>query len=129
MLFLWKDLFTYLFYYFNGGYWAFLFYPYHFSVLHIDLEIRSRDEKSHSNNYVQSSELTNDPQQQILLFVFLHIDYMLNITGSLIIILLTIGDAHLKTLMYYFLKKFSFLEMLFISVGIPQFLYSVATGD
>ncbi|XP_049640011.1 olfactory receptor 6C2-like [Suncus etruscus] len=73
--------------------------------------------------------LTDDPQMQILLFVFLLIAYMLSITGNLIIILLTTVDARLKTPMYYFLKNFSFLEMLFTSVAIPQFLYSLATGD
>ncbi|XP_004601932.2 olfactory receptor 6C2-like [Sorex araneus] len=73
--------------------------------------------------------LTDDPQLQILLFIFLLIAYMLGITGNLMILLLTIVDARLKTAMYYFLQNFSILEILFTSVAIPRYLYSVTTGD
>ncbi|XP_055971463.1 olfactory receptor 6C2-like [Sorex fumeus] len=73
--------------------------------------------------------LTDDPQLQIILFIFLFITYMLSVTGNLIIIALTLVDSHLKTPMYFFLRNFSFLEVSFTTVCIPKFLYSLSTGD
>ncbi|KAM5254471.1 olfactory receptor 6C2-like [Hipposideros larvatus] len=73
--------------------------------------------------------LTEDPQLQILLFIFLFLTYVLSVTGNLIIITLTLVDSHLKTPMYFFLRNFSILEILFTTVCIPRFLYSISTGD
>ncbi|XP_014439512.2 olfactory receptor 6C2-like, partial [Tupaia chinensis] len=73
--------------------------------------------------------LTDDPQLQILIFIFLLITYMLSISGNLSIILLTLVDSHLRTAMYFFLQNFSFLEISFTSACIPIFLYSLSTGD
>ncbi|XP_006219603.3 olfactory receptor 6C2-like [Vicugna pacos] len=73
--------------------------------------------------------LTDDPQLQILVFVFLLITYMLSVTGNLTIIILILVDSHLKTTMYFFLQNFSFLEIAFTSACIPRFLYSISTGD
>lgn len=73
--------------------------------------------------------LTNDPQLQILLFIFLFLTYLLSVTGNLTIITLTLVDSHLKTPMYFFLRNFSILEISFTTVCIPRFLYSISTGD
>ncbi|XP_036783464.2 olfactory receptor 6C2-like [Manis pentadactyla] len=73
--------------------------------------------------------LTDDPQLQILIFIFLLMTYMLSFTGNLSIIILTLVDSHLKTAMYIFLQNFSFLEISFTSACIPRFLYSISTGD
>ncbi|XP_058415196.1 olfactory receptor 6C2-like [Diceros bicornis minor] len=73
--------------------------------------------------------LTDNPQLQILIFVFLFLTYMLSVTGNLTIITLTLIDSHLKTPMYFFLRNFSFLEVSFTTVCIPRFLYSISTGD
>ncbi|CAH6778482.1 olfactory receptor 6C2 [Phodopus roborovskii] len=73
--------------------------------------------------------LTDDPQLQILLFIFLFLTYMLSVTGNLTIIILTLMDPHLKTPMYFFLRNFSFLEVSFTTVCIPRFLYSISSGD
>ncbi|KAM6216384.1 olfactory receptor 6C2-like [Rhynchocyon petersi] len=73
--------------------------------------------------------LTEDPQLQILIFIFLLITYMLSVIGNLTIICLTIVNSHLKTAMYFFLQNFSFLEISFTSACIPRFLYSISTGD
>ncbi|KAM5254478.1 olfactory receptor 6C2-like [Hipposideros larvatus] len=73
--------------------------------------------------------LTEDPQLQILLFIFLFLTYILSVTGNLTIITLTLVDSHLKTPMYFFLRNFSILEILFTTVCIPRFLYSISTGD
>ncbi|XP_054446696.1 olfactory receptor 6C75 [Pteronotus mesoamericanus] len=85
-------------------------------------------------NYTEVTEfillgLTNDPQWQVVLFIFLLLNYVLSVTGNLIIILLTLLDPHLQTPMYYFLRNFSVLEILFTSVCIPRFLVTIVTGD
>ncbi|XP_044533343.1 olfactory receptor 6C2-like [Gracilinanus agilis] len=73
--------------------------------------------------------LTDDPQLQVVLFIFLFLNYMLSITGNLTIITLTLVDPHLKTPMYFFLRNFSFLEVSFTTSCIPRYLYSISTGD
>ncbi|XP_054446691.1 olfactory receptor 6C6-like [Pteronotus mesoamericanus] len=73
--------------------------------------------------------LTDDPVLQIVIFLFLFLNYILSLTGNLIIILLTVLDPHLKTPMYFFLRNFSFLEISFTTVCIPRFLVSILTGD
>ncbi|KAH0501037.1 Olfactory receptor 6C75 [Microtus ochrogaster] len=73
--------------------------------------------------------LTDDPKWQIVAFLFLLIMYLLSITGNLIIILLTLLDSHLKTPMYFFLQKFSFLEISLTSTCFPSYLVSIVTTD
>ncbi|XP_049739402.1 olfactory receptor 6C2-like [Elephas maximus indicus] len=73
--------------------------------------------------------LTDDPQLQVLIFVFVFLTYILSVTGNLTIITLTFVDSHLRTPMYFFLKNFSFLEISFTSACIPRYLYNIATGD
>ncbi|XP_075408964.1 olfactory receptor 6C2-like [Tenrec ecaudatus] len=73
--------------------------------------------------------LTDDPQLQVLVFIFILLTYMLSVTGNLTIIALTFVDSHLKTPMYFFFKNFSFLEISFTSACIPRYLYNIATGD
>uniref|UniRef100_A0A8C9AW35 G-protein coupled receptors family 1 profile domain-containing protein n=1 Tax=Prolemur simus TaxID=1328070 RepID=A0A8C9AW35_PROSS len=73
--------------------------------------------------------LTDDPNWQIIIFLFLFLTYLLSVTGNRIIILLTLLDFQLKTPMYFFLRNFSFLEILLTSVCIPRFLVSVVTMD
>ncbi|KAM7114130.1 olfactory receptor 6C2 [Molossus nigricans] len=73
--------------------------------------------------------LTDDPQLQILLFIFLFLTYIFSVTGNLTVITLTLLDSHLKTPMYFLLRNFSFLEVSFTTVCIPRFLYSISTGD
>ncbi|XP_004459218.2 olfactory receptor 6C74-like [Dasypus novemcinctus] len=73
--------------------------------------------------------LTDDPKLKVVLFIFLLITYLLSITGNLIIITLTLLDAHLKTPMYFFLRNFSFLEISYTTTCIPNLLVSMATGD
>lgn len=73
--------------------------------------------------------LTDDPQLQIPIFVFLFFTYLLSVTGNLTIIFLTVLDSHLKTPMYFFLRNFSVLEISFTSACIPRYLYNLATGD
>ena len=85
-------------------------------------------------NYTEITEfillgLSDDPQLQVVSFIFLLITYMLSITGNLTIITLTLLDAHLQTPMSFFLRNFSLLEISFTTVSIPQFLATIITGD
>ena len=73
--------------------------------------------------------LTDDPNLQILLFIFLFLIYLLSVVGNLTIITLTLVDSHLKSPMYFFLWNFSILEVSFTTVCIPRFLYTMASGD
>ncbi|XP_007956840.1 olfactory receptor 6C2-like [Orycteropus afer afer] len=73
--------------------------------------------------------LTDDPQLQVFLTAFLFLTYIFTVGGNLIIILLTLVDSHLKTPMYFFLQNFSILEIMFTTVCVPRFLYSMTTGD
>uniref|UniRef100_A0A8D1V9W1 Olfactory receptor n=1 Tax=Sus scrofa TaxID=9823 RepID=A0A8D1V9W1_PIG len=73
--------------------------------------------------------LTEDPQLQLLLFLFLFLTYILSVAGNLTIITLTLLDLRLKTPMYFFLQKFSYLEISFTTACIPRFLYNISTGN
>ncbi|XP_068952876.1 olfactory receptor 6C2-like [Petaurus breviceps papuanus] len=73
--------------------------------------------------------LTDDPHLQVLIFIFLFLNYFLSVTGNLTIITLTLMDPHLKTPMYFFLRNFSFLEISITTSCIPRYLYSISTGD
>ncbi|XP_036858076.1 olfactory receptor 6C2-like [Manis javanica] len=73
--------------------------------------------------------LTDDPRLQVFLSIFLFLAYIFSVAGNLIIVLLTLLDSHLKTPMYFFLRNFSILEIIFTTVCVPRFLYSLTTGD
>ncbi|XP_004481735.2 olfactory receptor 6C6-like [Dasypus novemcinctus] len=73
--------------------------------------------------------LTEDPRLQIVIFLFLFLNYMLSLTGNFIIIILTLLDPRLKTPMYFFLRNFSILEITYTTVCIPRFLIAILTGD
>ena len=73
--------------------------------------------------------LTDDPRLQVFLSVFLFLTYTSTVAGNLVIILLTLVSSHLKTPMYFFLWNFSILEIIFTTVCVPRFLYSMTTGD
>ncbi|XP_004467622.3 olfactory receptor 6C70-like [Dasypus novemcinctus] len=73
--------------------------------------------------------LTDNSQLQMVIFVFLFLNYLLSITGNLTIITLTLLDSHLKTPMYFFLRNFSFLEISFTTACIPRFLVTIVTKE
>ena len=73
--------------------------------------------------------LSDDPELQIVIFLFLLITYVLSVTGNLTIITLTWVDSHLQTPMYFFLRNFSFLEISFTTVCIPRFLGAIITKN
>ncbi|XP_046506638.1 olfactory receptor 6C3-like [Equus quagga] len=55
--------------------------------------------------------------------------YILSVTGNLTVIILTLVDSRLQTLMYFFLQNFSFLEISFTTVCVPRFLWAIITRD
>ena len=73
--------------------------------------------------------LSDDPELQIVILLFLFITYVLSVTGNLTIITLTWVDSHLQRSVYFFLRNFSFLEISFTTVCIPKFLGAIITKD
>ncbi|XP_049640015.1 olfactory receptor 6C2-like, partial [Suncus etruscus] len=73
--------------------------------------------------------LTDDPFLQIFLSILLFLTYIFTLIGNLVIIIITLVDLHLKTPMYFFLRNFSILEIIFTTVCVPRFLYCLTTGD
>ena len=73
--------------------------------------------------------LSDDPELQTVIFLFLIITYILSVMGNLAIITLTVVDSHLHTPMYFFLRNFSVLEISFTTVCIPRFLGTIVTRD
>ncbi|XP_036616655.1 olfactory receptor 6C6-like [Trichosurus vulpecula] len=86
------------------------------------------------SNYTTLTEfillgLTDDPLLLVVIFIFLFLAYMLSMSGNITIITLTLLDSCLKTPMYFFLRNFSFLEILFTTACIPRFLVSIIIKD
>ncbi|KAM5173391.1 olfactory receptor 6C74-like [Callospermophilus lateralis] len=73
--------------------------------------------------------LTDDPNWEIVVFLFLFVTYLLSTTGNLTIILLTLLDPHLKTPMYFFLRNFSFLEITLTTACITRYLVNIVTKE
>ncbi|KAM6154234.1 olfactory receptor 6C70 [Erethizon dorsatum] len=73
--------------------------------------------------------LTDNSHLQIVIFLFLLLNYILSIVGNLTIIALTLLDSHLKTPMYFFLRNFSLLEISFTTACIPRFLITIVTRE
>ena len=73
--------------------------------------------------------LSDDPELQTVIFLFLIITYILSVSGNLTIITLTLVDSHLQTPMYFFLRNFSVLEISFTTFCIPRFLGTIITRD
>ncbi|XP_004601972.2 olfactory receptor 6C2-like [Sorex araneus] len=73
--------------------------------------------------------LTNDPQLEIVVFIFLFLTYLFSVLGNLAIMVLILVDSHLKTAMYFFLQNFSFLELSLTTACVPAYLYTILSGD
>lgn len=67
--------------------------------------------------------LTDGPQLQSPIFMFLFLTYVLSITGNLTIKFLTLVNSHLKIPMYFFLiRNFALLQISFTYACIPVIL-------
>ena len=67
-------------------------------------------------------ELSRQPQQQQLLFLFFLIMYLATVLGNLLIILAISTDSRLHTPMYFFLSNLSFVDVCFSSTIVPKVL-------
>ena len=72
--------------------------------------------------------LSDDPDLQIVIFLFLFITYVLSL-GNLTNTTLTWVDSHLQMPMYFFLRNFSFSEVSSTVVCIPRFLGAIIIKD
>ncbi|XP_046925070.1 olfactory receptor 1N2-like [Lynx rufus] len=71
--------------------------------------------------------LSEQPEEQSLLFgVFLG-TYLFTMTGNLLIILVISSDPHLHTPMYFFLANLSLTDVCFTSASIPKMLANIHT--
>ncbi|NWS78145.1 OLF49 protein, partial [Crotophaga sulcirostris] len=73
--------------------------------------------------------LTSDHFLEIILFTILFVAFLLILLGNITVITITLMDQSLYTPMYFFLRNFSFMEILFTSTFMPRALYSLLTGQ
>ncbi|MBZ3884079.1 Olfactory receptor 7A17 [Sciurus carolinensis] len=71
--------------------------------------------------------ISEDPEQQPLIFGLFLSMYLVTVLGNLLIILATISDAHLHTPMYFFLSNLSFVDICFTSTTVPKMLVNIET--
>ncbi|XP_047386431.1 olfactory receptor 7A17-like [Sciurus carolinensis] len=71
--------------------------------------------------------LSEDPEQQPLIFGLFLSMYLVTVLGNLLIILATISDSHLHTPMYFFLSNLSFVDICFTSTTVPKMLVNIET--
>lgn len=73
--------------------------------------------------------LSNDPTQQMFLFLIGLLIYLLTLVGNLVIITLIWLDQYLKTPMYFLLGNLSFIEICYTSSTVPKMLWNLLLGD
>ena len=107
----------------NELYFSSLPFNTHSTQIYLKEEKRRKKEKEMNHTVITEFVLlglSDDPELQTVIFLFLFTTYVLSVTGNLTIITLTRVDSHLQTPMYFFLRNFSFLEI-FTTVCIPRF--------
>lgn len=119
---------------YDSFYTAFSRYKVTHVISHFRIFISRINPKREMKNRTKQIEfvllgLTDNLQLQIVIFLFLLLNYVLSMIGNLTIIALTLLDSHLKTPMYFFLRNFSFLEISFTSACIPRFLIIIVTRE
>ena len=73
--------------------------------------------------------LSDDPEFQIVTFLFLIITCILSVTGNLTIIILTLVDPHRQTPMYFFPQELLYIRNFLYKICIPRFLGTIITRD
>ncbi|XP_055975639.1 olfactory receptor 1361-like [Sorex fumeus] len=86
-----------------------------------------------AGNFSQVSEflllgLSEDPQEQQLLFILFLVMYLVTGLGNLLIVLAIVTDARLHTPMYFFLANLASVDICFTSTTIPKMLVNHVTG-
>ncbi|CAH6779030.1 olfactory receptor 7E24 [Phodopus roborovskii] len=72
-------------------------------------------------------QLSEDPDQQTVLFGLFLFMYILALFGNLLIILTVSSDSHLHTPMYFFLSNLSMVDIGFISTTVPRLIVDIQT--
>uniref|UniRef100_A0A8D1GND6 G-protein coupled receptors family 1 profile domain-containing protein n=1 Tax=Sus scrofa TaxID=9823 RepID=A0A8D1GND6_PIG len=73
--------------------------------------------------------LSEDPEQQPLIFGLFLSMYLITVFGNLLIILAVSSDSHLHTPMYFFLSNLSIVDICFTSTTIPKMLWNIQTQN
>ncbi|XP_047386397.1 putative gustatory receptor clone PTE01 [Sciurus carolinensis] len=71
--------------------------------------------------------LSEDPDQQPILFGLFLSMYMVTVFGNLLIILAVSSDSHLHTPMYFFLSNLSLTDISFTSTTVPKMIVDIQT--
>ncbi|XP_007474669.1 olfactory receptor 1N2 [Monodelphis domestica] len=71
--------------------------------------------------------LSEQPEQQLILFGLFLVMYLVTVVGNLFIILAIGSDLHLHSPMYFFVANLSFADMSFISTTVPKMLANIWT--
>uniref|UniRef100_A0A8C6D3C0 Olfactory receptor n=1 Tax=Moschus moschiferus TaxID=68415 RepID=A0A8C6D3C0_MOSMO len=69
--------------------------------------------------------LSEDPEQQPLLFGLFLTMYLVTVLGNLLIMLAIGSDSHLHTPMYFFLSNLSFTDLCFSTITVPKMLVNI----
>ncbi|XP_072486316.1 olfactory receptor 1N2-like [Notamacropus eugenii] len=71
--------------------------------------------------------LSEQPEQQLILFGLFLVMYLVTVIGNLSIILAIGSDSHLHSPMYFFVANLSFADICFISTTVPKMLANIWT--
>ncbi|KAM6155668.1 olfactory receptor 1F1-like [Rhynchocyon petersi] len=88
----------------------------------------SRTNKSSVSEFLLLG-LSQEPQQQQLLFVLFLSMYLATVPGNLLIVLAICTDSRLHTPMYFFLSNLSFVDICFSSTTVPKMLTNHIVGS
>lgn len=73
--------------------------------------------------------LSDQPEEQLVLFGLFLFMYLVTLAGNLLIILAIITDAQLHTPMYFFLANLSLSDACFVSTTVPKMLTNILTQN
>ncbi|XP_072457314.1 olfactory receptor 1f45-like [Notamacropus eugenii] len=73
--------------------------------------------------------LSNQPEQERLLFFLFLVMYLITVLWNLLIILAIRTDSHLHTPMYFFLSNLSLVDICFTSSTVPKMLVNHISGN
>ncbi|ELV11157.1 olfactory receptor 1D5 [Tupaia chinensis] len=86
------------------------------------------DNRSGDSEFLLLGISENPEQQQILFWMFLSM-YLVTVVGNLLIILAISSDSHLHTPMYLFLANLSFTDLFFVTNTMPKMLVNLQSQN
>ncbi|XP_051039899.1 LOW QUALITY PROTEIN: olfactory receptor 10AG1-like [Phodopus roborovskii] len=91
-------------------------------------EMRAEDNASTVTQFILL-DFSDLPNLQGFLFVMFFLVYLIILIGNSFIIVITRLDQALQRPMYFFLAKFSSLEICYVSVTLPRILFNIGTQN